>query len=576
MALLAGCAGQGPVDRSQGVILISLDTLRADRLGCYGYDRPTSPFLDELAARGTLFEHAIVQLPGTLPSHMSMLTGLLPAEHNVFPPEGVLADSVPLVQELLRASGLRTAGFTEGGYVAARFGFSRGFEEFDDSARKSNTDIEDVFSRGLDFLGRLEEGDRFFLFLHTYAIHDPYFPPAPYCDLYLPGTDRTAIEGVPVFPVDGLTQLPEVAQEVQRQRFRNSLAFIRANLPPGAPLPTGPNLVELNRASRHSPVSGEIVDFYSALYDATINYVDDVIRSFMAELATLGLADRVTVIITSDHGEEFFEHGRFTHEQVYHECLHVPLIVVGAGVQPGQRIPDLVASIDITPTILDILSVPAPAHQTGRSIRPALHSGTAPLPRRDAHAMGIVDPSEAIYRIQESELYQAIEHSETAQTGGEWVVDQMALESVAHKLQFEAMSFHRNRTVEVYSSGRKVAEFQVTPEWTRVDVDLPAEEGKHEVVLRSDTCDRPIDLGVNDDQRCLSFRVRGLSRTRLELFNVTRDPKSQEDLSGLEHGLLADLLSALTNFDREPRADRHTLSLDEDTRRRLEELGYLQ
>ncbi|MGB5400530.1 MAG: sulfatase-like hydrolase/transferase, partial [Thermoanaerobaculia bacterium] len=135
---------------TRGFILISIDTLRADHLSCYGYTRVTSPFIDTLAARGVLFENAFVQLPGTLPSHMSIFTGLYPAEHGVYPPDGVLSPEIPTLPEIFQANGFRTGGFTEGGYVDGDYGFARGFEVFSDRAGQVESDVEETFGRGLE------------------------------------------------------------------------------------------------------------------------------------------------------------------------------------------------------------------------------------------------------------------------------------------------------------------------------------------------------------------------------------------------------------------------------------------
>src|ERR1700760_1606082 len=115
---------------TRGYILISIDTLRADHLGLYGYPRPTSPFLDSLARRATVFEEAYSQFPSTLVSHMSMLTGLYPREHGVLQPDAVLSPKVETLPEVFQRNGFHTAGFTEGGYVSGRYGFRRGFDLF--------------------------------------------------------------------------------------------------------------------------------------------------------------------------------------------------------------------------------------------------------------------------------------------------------------------------------------------------------------------------------------------------------------------------------------------------------------
>src|SRR5690242_15605692 len=197
--LLLGCAGetepespdtlQLPVPRAtRGYILISIDTLRADHLGLYGYPRPTSPFLDSLARHATVFEEAYAPFPSTLISHMSMLTGLHPREHGVFPPNSVLSPKVEILPEVFQRHGFRTAGFTEGGYVSGRFGFRRGFDVFESRDRgHGHRPLENTFRRGVEFLESLGTDDRFLLFLHTYAVHTPYDAPEQYREPFWPG-----------------------------------------------------------------------------------------------------------------------------------------------------------------------------------------------------------------------------------------------------------------------------------------------------------------------------------------------------------------------------------------------------
>jgi arylsulfatase A-like enzyme len=573
--VICACAPADDARPTVGVILISLDTLRADHLGCYGGDRPTSPFLDELADRGVLFENTVVQVPGTLPSHMTMLTGLLPAQHAVLPPDGVLSDDIPLLQERLAGVGVRTAGFTEGGYVSGRFGFSRGFEVFSDDARKSNTDIEDVFQRGVDFLRSLGDDDRFFLFLHTYAIHDPYYPPPPYTDRYLPDADDRELAGFEPYPLDGLRPPGPELRRDQRDRHRAAVRFVRDALPEGAPMPTGPNLVDVNRGRRQPP-SDEVLATYTALYDATINYVDDVLRSLFFRLGELGLADRTIVIITSDHGEEFLEHGRLTHEQVYDECLRVPLLVVGPAVATGRRIPELVMTVDMTPTILDLLDVPSPGTLAGRSLVPALRPDSPVIDDRDAHAVGIVDPSEALYRHRSGELYQIVVHRLASRDGFPWIEREVELESFGATLELEILSYHRRRAIEVEVDGAAVATLDVGTSWQPVSVPLGADGTKHVIRLRSATCDSPAEVAGSRDTRCLGFRIRGFPDRRTELYNLDHDPRSATDLSVEAPGVARELLDGLDAFRRAPVAAASSAPLDEATLERLRELGYIQ
>lgn len=569
---LAGCSGHP--DPKANVILISIDTLRADHLGCYGYDRDTSPFFDALAETGVLFEHAIAQAPGTLPSHMSIFTGLFPREHDVFPPDDVLSTEIRTLPEILRDAGFRTGGFTEGGYVAGRFGFSRGFQQFDDSVRKINTDIEDVFQRGVDFLHTINDGERFFLFLHTYATHDPYYPPPPYCGHYLPEADTDQVNEFEPFGENELQGITPESQDLQVQKHKAAISFIRQNLPDGSPMPTGPELEGFNREGRLA--SERTIAFYESLYDGTINYVDDVLKVFFARIEESGLAETTVVIITSDHGEEFFEHGRFTHEQVYHESLHIPLLVVGPSIASDRRIPDLVMTVDLMPTILELLNLPLPAHVSGRSITPMLSESSGQVEPRDAHALGIMDPGEALYRMIEDEPRQLVVHDPPANEEGRWVQRDITLESLEPTLRFTAMSYHQTRSVGITIDGDTASSITLTPQWKTFDLDLPADGRRHLTTLSSLTCDSPANLGLGSDSRCLAFRIRDYPTRHTQLFNIKRDPAEATNLASEEPEILRQLLDGLGAFDRDPVAHSAAVPLDDETEQRLRELGYLQ
>lgn len=345
---------KGPIPRAtRGYILISIDTLRADRLGCYGYPRPTSPFLDSLAERATLFEEAYAQFPSTLVSHMTMFTGLHPREHGVFPPNSVLSPEVETFPEVFRRHGYRTAAYTEGGYVSGRFGFKRGFEVFVARDRDRRRQLEQTFHRGTRYLEALKPDDRFLLFLHTYAVHAPYDAPEPYREPFWSGE------------------------------------------PPAGAIPaTGPALTRQNTLGETLP--GPVVDWLGALYDAGIRQTDEVIGRFFADLERLGLADEVTVIVTSDHGEELQEHGRFNHTQLYREVLRVPLMVVHPDHREAVRHSGIVGLADLAPTLYKLARLQPEGRFTGSSLARLVGS---PSPPRPGTALADnEDGSRAIYR----------------------------------------------------------------------------------------------------------------------------------------------------------------------------------
>ncbi len=343
-----------PIPRTtRGYVVISIDTLRADRLGCYGYPRPTSPFLDSLATRATLFEEAYAQFPSTLVSHMTMFTGLHPREHGVFPPNSVLSPEVETFPEVFRRHGYRTAAYTEGGFVSGRFGFKRGFEVFVARNRDGKRQLEQTFRRGTRYLEALKPDDRFLLFLHTYAVHAPYDAPEPYREPFWSGE------------------------------------------PPAGAIPaTGPALTRQNALGETLP--GPAVDWLGALYDAGVRQTDEVIGRFFADLERLGLADEVTVIVTSDHGEELQEHGRFNHTQLYREVMRVPLMVVHPDHRAAVRHAGIVGLVDLAPTLYELARVRPGGQPTGRSLSRLVGSPAPPLP---GTAMAdSEDGSRAIYR----------------------------------------------------------------------------------------------------------------------------------------------------------------------------------
>lgn len=324
----AACAGRREATTQPNILVVSLDALRADHLSCYGYDRPTSPVLDRLAAGGTRFSHAFANTHGTPPSHTTLFSSLYQETHGVdlvaedakqkrhhVPPE------VGLVQEILRNNGWRTVGVTGGGYMASEFGFARGFEEFSDRARGVDDGARQLADR---VCGEAADNRPVFAFLHTYEVHSPYEPPDEYARLFV---ER------------------EGAVEVSNE----ALVAIQ------------------NQAAK--VLTREDFEYLESLYDGEIRYTDTVLERLFSELETCGFLDGAVVIVTSDHGEEFGEHGGLLHRgTLYEELIHVPLIIAGAGVEVGVVDPALVSLIDVAPTILTVAGLPVPGVMEGRSL----------------------------------------------------------------------------------------------------------------------------------------------------------------------------------------------------------------
>lgn len=280
------------------ILLISIDTLRADHLGCYGYDRPTSPNLDRFAGDGLLFERAFSHAPSTLVAHASLMSSLLPQHHGASHRfRHALPERVLTVAEVLRDAGWSTFSVNGGGQMAADFGIDQGFETWHSLKRKDDT-FSRVVDLALDYLDRPAEAPRF-LFLHTYEVHSPLEPPDETLRLF-----NTAEPG---------TEPQEPAWTVDR-------------------------------------------------YDAEIRSMDQAFGRLESELRRRDLWHDAVVIVTSDHGEEMGERGQWgVHAHTLHdELLRVPLLVKPPGWTTGERRTLPVRLVDVAPTVLGLAGIEPP------------------------------------------------------------------------------------------------------------------------------------------------------------------------------------------------------------------------
>jgi arylsulfatase A-like enzyme len=301
------------------VVLISLDTLRADHLGAYGYSRNTSPSIDAFARESFVFDRTLAPAPNTPPSQMSMMTSLYPGRHGFTGNNDALAPEIETLAQRLRKAGLQTAGFVDGGFLSAEFGFARGFDVYDDEGGG----LAEILPRAIRWLDTHDE-DPFFLFLHTYDIHAPYISPAPFDGMF----HET--------PYDGDV------------------------------IPTSQRLAKLFMDP--SALTPEILRHFVDSYDEGIRYADSKMGDLIRYLDQRGRLEDTLVIITSDHGEEFGEHGSVIHWQLYYQPnLRVPLIVRPPG---GARTFSSVEGngrIDRSPTDTPVFGRNGPSCFCGRT-----------------------------------------------------------------------------------------------------------------------------------------------------------------------------------------------------------------
>jgi len=310
-----------PPEGNHNLLLVTLDTVRADFLEPYGFEGPSSPNLAAFAEGALLFEQAFATAPRTSPSHASILTGRHPAHHGVLfngfdmPVEVEIgADSVTLAEHLQRA-GFFTGGIVSAGTLDERYGFQRGFDTFEsEGTRKERQKPEvgggadEVTDTALRWLKK-HRGERFFLWVHYYEAHSPFHSP------------------------------PEVWQAM--------------GMEPG-------EIVTMESAR-----SGEqSLESIRRSYQAEIFELDAQVGRLLDGMAELGLAGGTLVAMVSDHGEYLGEHGYFGHQELFDEMLHVPMIIRSPTLEPGRR-PELVSTIDLAPTLLGLLGVPPLAGSQG-------------------------------------------------------------------------------------------------------------------------------------------------------------------------------------------------------------------
>jgi len=303
------------ISKKPNIILISLDTLRADHVGCYGYHRQTSPHLDEFAKESVLFKNVYVHSPWTLPSHVSMLYSLDSASHQVYYSTQKIDPALPSIASLLKDKGYLTKALTGGGFVGSVFGFAKGFDWYEDVINRSReNEAEILFDTASAWL-KENQDKQFFLFLHTFQIHGPYESPQPWNKTFL--ADGAKWEKI------GL------------------MNFLESN-------------------GKDYPFTQSEVENIVALYDGEILYTDEtLIKPLISLLKDLGIYDNSLIVITADHGEEFNDHGGWLHSQtLYEEMLRVPLLIKFPNSKfKGTSVEARCRSIDIVPTILDVASV---------------------------------------------------------------------------------------------------------------------------------------------------------------------------------------------------------------------------
>lgn len=344
--------GPSTTDPLPNVLVISLDTLRADHLSAYGYARETSPNIDAWAREsGVLFQNTVVQASWTLPSHVSIFTGLETMRHGVnhF---GSTPASFETMAELLNGAGYTTGAVTGGGYLRPQFGFAQGFDSFRYWPQiLAKQELEEGMDHALDWLTE-NHNRRFFFFFHTYEIHFPHRRREPYFT-------QLASAGEIAMALTRVKMRPREADPSNITRPADELVVKR----PGS----GEWENDLTEAEKALVVS---------MYDSAIAYTDQYMARLFEHLEALGVLENTIIILTSDHGEALGEEDIAGHNYLEEHNVLVPLIIsFPDGTGAGEVIEKQVRSVDILPTLADYLGVKPSKAMDGVSLLPLVRDG---------------------------------------------------------------------------------------------------------------------------------------------------------------------------------------------------------
>jgi len=354
-----------PAGNGRPVILISIDSLRADHTTPYGYQarftsEPTTPFLARMAEEGVVWDNAMSAAPWTLPAHMSIVTGMSVMQHKVRTRGFRLADDTGHIAGKFQDAGYRTAGFYSAPFLHPSWGYWQGFDTYQGAAsylnstnttkaitsldggmmqevhNSADTDKETAEQVVNQAIAWLEDGDNaevpFFMFLHLWDPHYDYEPPAKYAELFHPGY---------LGDVDG------------RNFYKTEREF-----------------------------SPDEIEHIISLYDAEIRYTDDHLARLWSKLEELGIEQQVIFALTSDHGDEFWEHGeKGHHKSLYQEVLHVPMVLRAPGLVPaGLRVIGSAPNYDLAPTLLELADLEPWTDRDGVSLLPQLQNPAQNFP----------------------------------------------------------------------------------------------------------------------------------------------------------------------------------------------------
>jgi len=472
------------------VILIVIDTLRADHLGCYGYSRNTSPEIDKLSKEGIIFKNMVAQSSWTKPSTASILSGLYPKNHGAMTGKGRLPEEIHLLSEILRGYGYHSYAFVGNIHVSQAAGFNQGFKEFFYFQEKDVKVVPNIFVRSdelnnslASFIRQLDDTSNNFIYIHYMDPHHPYLPKEKHFS------------------------------KENKKRFTNAFSLPKA-------------ISSMNEEERRIL----LIEAINA-YDDEILYNDKMIGNMVRMLKKKNMYSNSIIIITSDHGEEFFEHGNFTHgKSLYDEQLKVPLIIHMPG-KTHKTINEIANQVDILPTILSLLEIPIPKNIDGIDL---LNNKRTPNLASYAE-LSINQLTISSIRTSKYKLIEGVTFPfDRKKKNHRWFKERALIETNDDSLELVIKSFYKNRKVRVLSDGIPIDTFTINTKKQVFNIRLPDSKRKKMVAIESLTpCHVPRQLKISNDKRCLAFCIFNsrnvnakslLSARYLEYYTLTEDP----------------------------------------------------
>lgn len=489
LVIIAACLSKPGEEKRPNVILIVIDALRADHLGCYGYHRNTSPEIEKLAKEGIIFKNMYAQSSWTRPGTASILSGLFPKNHGANTNKDPLPGEVNLLPEILGEYGYHSYAFVGNTHVSQTVGFNQGFKEFFYFQEKDVKRVPNIYVRSDElndslspFIRQLDDTSNNFIYIHYMDPHHPYLPKEKHFS------------------------------KENKKRFTNAFSLPKA-------------ISSMNEEKRRI-----LLDEAINAYDDEILYNDKMVGNLVQMLKRKNMDSNSIIIITSDHGEEFFEHGNFTHgKSLYDEQLKVPLIIRVPG-KTHKTINEIANQVDILPTVLSLLEIPIPKSIDGIDL---LKSKRTPNLASYAE-LSINQFSLSSIQTSKHKLIEGVSFPYGNNDNYKWFKERALIEADDDSLELVIKSFYKNRNIRVLSDGVPIDTFTISTEKQVFNIRLPGSKRKKMVTIESLTpCQVPRQLKISDDKRCLAFCIfnsrnvnvkRFLSGIYKEYYTLTEDP----------------------------------------------------